>query len=149
MNDSLDKNVKTRWPRLQLVVAILFSGVAVGCGGSSGPKLATVSGTVTLNGDPVTGVNVTFIPRQNGSPSYGSTDEDGNYQLLFTHQKYGAELGSHDVLIEQPEPETDDSGKVLSPKPIVAVPDKFRHRGTLTAEVSSGRNKVNFELSRN
>lgn len=66
-----------------LVCAVLFT---CGCGG---PSLAPVSGTVTLDGQPVDGVRVTFEPIVGEADvtdaeyytSFGITDEQGRYEM--------------------------------------------------------------------
>lgn len=131
------------WLRVNL---ICFIGMAVGCGAKTGPDLAVVTGVITLDGEPVPGVNVTFIPQGKGSPSYGGTNEEGVYQLMFNQKRSGAEIGTHTVLIECPEPATDDSGQRIDPTPTVMIPPKYRQPGVLTAEVDFGRNQLDFDL---
>jgi hypothetical protein len=99
-----------------------------------------------MNDEAVPGVKVVFVPEVDGSPSYGVTDENGEFRLLFSQSRAGAELGTHNVLIENPEPETDDSGKVIGPTPLVKVPEKYRRPGALTADVYTGANEFDFSL---
>ena len=129
-----------------VVASIVTVSLGSGCGGRSGPALGTVTGKVTLDGEPVPGLSVTFIPEDRGSPSYGGTDENGVYRLYFNQNRVGAELGSHKVIIENREPETDDSGKPIDDTPIVKIPKKYQQPGQLTADVGSGRNNIDFDL---
>jgi hypothetical protein len=124
--------------------------IVLGCG-QSGPKLAAVTGTVTLDGKPVQGALVTFISKaENGSSSFGKTDANGKYQLEFSTERFGAMLGAHDVEIvtkrvdksEQP-----DTGAVVQ-KEFIAIPKHYA-RGALTAEVKAGSNVCNFPLTTN
>jgi hypothetical protein len=126
----------------------------VGCGGTPGPELGEVTGKVLLDGEPVVGATLTFIPEgPNGSPSYGKTDANGVYTLNFTNVKSGAMIGRHEVSVE--------SGKQLSKADIedlkaagetvpevssVKVPKKYKGKGALTAEVKAGKNTVDFAL---
>ena len=87
-----------------------------------------------------------FVPTEKGSPSYGGTDENGVYQLMFNHQRAGAMLGKHHVIIESPEPETDDAGNRILSAVYVEVPRRYSQPGLLTAEVSAGKNELNFTL---
>ncbi len=127
-----------------LGVALVVFGL--GCGRSSGPSLGTVTGTVTLDGEPLSGVRVTFVPQEKGSPSYGVTDENGSYRLYFNQKRFGAELGTHNVVLQNCERETDDSGKPVDDTPIVPIPRKYQLPGQLTADVDSGRNSIDFDL---
>jgi hypothetical protein len=132
--------------QIGFIASMSLVSLSLGCGNSSGPTLGTVTGLITVNGEPLTGANVIFVPKDNGSPSYGATDEEGVYRLMFNQHRAGAELGQHSVLIEYPEPETDDSGKRIRARPIVKLPEKYRQPGTLTADVNVGRNIVDFTL---
>ncbi|HEY4262438.1 MAG TPA: carboxypeptidase-like regulatory domain-containing protein [Schlesneria sp.] len=131
-----------RWFVLSAVI-VCFS---LGCGGSDGPKLGDVTGTITMNGSPVPGLNITFIPQDKGSPSYGGTDENGKYRLLFNQHRSGAQLGKHDVVIKNREPETDDSGNRILTGVVTEIPQKYGEPGALSTEVHSGKNKLDFAL---
>ncbi|MBL8808831.1 MAG: hypothetical protein JNM43_01530 [Planctomycetaceae bacterium] len=129
-----------------VLLLALFSVVA-GCGGSDGPELADVTGTVTLDGKPLARASIRFVPEAaGGSPSYGSTTEDGEYQLLFSAEKSGAMIGRHRVEIEMLEPEFDQEGKIVGEKPPV-LPAKYRNGTELSADVKSGSNTIPFQLS--
>jgi hypothetical protein len=74
-------------------------GLGGGCA-DNGPELAPVEGVVSLNGKPVPDALVEFQPQIGaGSPSYGSTDSQGKYVMLFSQQRAGALVGEHLVRI--------------------------------------------------
>ncbi len=78
----------------KLIAVLLFCGLSLLAGCSDGgPELREVTGRVTVDGKPVPGAILTFVPTAGGSPSYGGTDNDGNYKLMFTDTKYGAMVG--------------------------------------------------------
>lgn len=131
---------------LCVVSCICLVGIGLGCGKSDGPELGGVTGTVMMNGEPVPRVNVTFIPKDKGSPSYGGTNEHGEYSLMFDQNRPGAAVGQHDVLIEAPEQQTDDSGRPLNPAPKVKIAKKYQQPGALSADVESGQNVLDFTL---
>jgi hypothetical protein len=139
-------SIMSRSSLFLLVASIVSVSFGSGCGSRGGPPLGTVTGTVTLDGEPVPGVSVTFIPEDRGSPSYGGTDENGVYRLFFNQNRLGAEVGTHNVIIENREPETDDSGKLIDDTPVVKIPKKYQQPGQLTADVGSGRNNIDFDL---
>ena len=145
--------MKTR-PRLRVGLPTSLCGAVLlivgGC--SDGPKLADVSGTVTLDGKPVPGAVLTFIPENpEGSTSYGQTDAQGQYSLMFTRSKYGAMLGKHRVEIETRKISADEAADMKAAgeeaPAYVAIPKKYREAGALTAEVTSGSNKIDFPLT--
>ena len=136
-----------RLPSLRYFITGIFSvSLGLGCG-SGGPPLGTVIGTVTMNGEPVRGVNVIFVPEGKGSPSYGGTNKNGEFRLLFNRHRAGAQLGTHNVLIESPEPITDDSGKPINSTPIVKIPKKYRQHGSVRGGRLLGeKNELEFEF---
>jgi hypothetical protein len=131
-----------------LLACVGLISQAIGCGRPDGPPLGIVTGIVTMNDEPVSGANIKFTPKHKGSPSYGSTDDNGAYRLLFNQSREGAEVGDHSVVIEYPEPETDDSGRRIGPKPAFDIPQKYRQPGGLSVQVEAGRNNLNFVLNR-
>lgn len=140
---------------LQFTRVCLFCGclslLLVGCS-SSGPELAEVSGTITLDGKPVPGATISFFPEDpQGSPSYGGTDYDGKYTMMFTRDKYGAMLGKHRVEIETQKIAADEAAEMRAEgqelPSYVAIPKKYRDQGALSAEVKPGDNLIDFALS--
>ena len=121
--------------------------VCIGCGGDTGPELSFVSGKVTLDGKPLAKVSLQFTPEQEtGSPSYGATNADGEYELLFSTNRSGAMPGKHRVEITAVEPEVDQEGKLIDSASIVKIPTKYSVPGTLSADVHSGSNTIDFAL---
>lgn len=70
--------------------------IASGCGaGSDRPRLAQVSGIVTLDGEPVEGASVNFLPVAGGRLATGTTDATGRYTLTTFDKDDGAAVGEH------------------------------------------------------
>jgi hypothetical protein len=132
------------WPK-RLCVAASLVVLCSGCG-SSGPELGQVTGTVTLDGQPVPRASITFAPVEKGPASMGGTNKDGRYKLLYNTDRQGAVLGKHNVTIRSLEQDPDGDDKPSGPAP-VKVPAKYSQVGELTAEVKAGSQEVNFELS--
>lgn len=86
----------TRWLSIANL-ALLFPVLLVGCGGSDRPSLAPASGVVRLDGEPVEGATVTFIPVGGGRPASGRTDSNGRYTIKTYHDAPGAIVGDHKV----------------------------------------------------
>ena len=133
---------------LLLVFGLLL---ATGCGGA--PNAAAVSGTVTLDGQPLANAVVNFQPagseRNPGPSSIGRTNEKGEYNLEMAGVGRGAVLGAHKVKIycpvedaESNKPEEDRRTKQKD-----RVPPKYNVQSTLTKEVKAGNNTINFELT--
>ncbi|MBI1247907.1 hypothetical protein GC197_08725 [bacterium] len=78
---------------LPLSTALILILSAVGCSSSTEIPTGAVSGTITVNGSPVEGVIVTFVPDAAVRPSTGVTDTRGNYQAEFVSTQSGVALG--------------------------------------------------------
>jgi hypothetical protein len=85
--------------------SVLFLGLAVGCGGPDTP--VPVSGKVTLDGQPVAGAAIQFVPDGNGArrPASAGTESDGSYRITTHNPGDGALPGEYKVVITwEPEP---------------------------------------------
>jgi len=83
-----------------LFFLVLLTVVAVGCGPPL-PPMATVKGKVTVDGQPVTSGQVTFIPTDAKNSAFGSAgpiDSNGEY-TLSTAGHDGAPLGQYKVTV--------------------------------------------------
>ena len=133
-----------------LISTLSLVGVSVlglsGCSWtpSDEPELGTVSGTVTMDGRPLPGVWVGFAPAT-GRSSNGLTDKNGHFELNYLPEKRGAKVGSHKVAITTPR--EDESGAEV-PNFRELVPPQYNARTTLTADVKSGHNEINFPLTK-
>jgi len=133
------------------ILAASFLALASGCGGGD---LGAVSGTVTLDGQPLSGAQVTFMPDEGGGPSFGETDSSGKYVLQHNSGERGAVFGKHSVSIEMIEDEEEydaagmDEGTVGArrDKPKV-LPARYNEESELTADVEKGDNTVDFPLT--
>lgn len=141
----MEIQMKRRW------VWILLTALGAGCSSGDGPELTDVTGRVMVDGSPIAGAVLTFVPEAGGSPSYGRTDSDGRYQLMFTFTKSGAMLGKHNVEIESRKIPASEAEEMRASGQEVPeyreIPKAYRQPGALTAEVVSGNNEINFELN--
>ena len=76
-----------------LCIALMLLASFAGCGGSDIPT-AAVTGTITINGEPVEGIEVTFVPDAKIRPSVGLTDAQGRYKAQFVRSQSGVALGA-------------------------------------------------------
>lgn len=82
--------------RTVAVLMLLF--FSVGCG-SDRPPLATASGKVTMNGGPVAGATVSFVPVEGGRAATAMTDTEGVYVMNTYGDVDGAIVGDHYVAV--------------------------------------------------
>jgi len=121
-----------RVSRLQLFLVAMVA-VAVGGCAEDGPKLANVTGTVTMNGKPLAGALVEFTPQFPGSPSYGACDESGKYELVYSQTRKGAMIGAHTVRVST-------LNKNMGQREV--VPPEFNEDSRMTKEVEAGGDNV-------
>ncbi|MHC4400011.1 MAG: carboxypeptidase-like regulatory domain-containing protein [Planctomycetota bacterium] len=126
----------------RLGVLASFAVFVLGCGGES--DWATVSGLVTLNDEPVENARVEFQHEQ-GSASFGTTTAWGEYELMYSRNKEGAEPGKHRVQIWIPALEVDEEGKPIDPPD--GIPRYYRWPERKEV-VEPGYNEKNFKLTK-
>ena len=101
-------------------------------------------GLVTLDSRPVFEAQLMFQPEA-GSPSYGVTDKDGQYELAFNRDHRGALVGSHTVSIEMDTQIVGPDGRYIR-RP-QAIPPRYNTQSELRREVEPDRENVfDFEL---
>lgn len=93
-------------PRMYLIALAFMMVAVIGCGGGSSEPLVdvvAVSGKVTLNGEPLSGAGITFIPQGAGTgrPCYGATGDDGAYVLKTQDGREGCPVGKCKVIISK------------------------------------------------
>ncbi len=125
------------------VTALIFVGPLAGCGGPG--NVGEVTGTVTLDGNPLAGAMVTFTPAEGGLPAAGRTDESGRYTLQYSRDAGGAKIGEHRVTITTYS-EGDPDAESPVPSSPEKVPAKYNVDSELTATVKPGGNQIDFPL---
>ncbi|MCH9654416.1 MAG: hypothetical protein K0U86_05560 [Planctomycetes bacterium] len=116
----------------------------MGNGGEPTPDLGEVTGTITLDGTPLSKANVTFQPAAVGDKgrsraSSAITSADGQFKLAYNSDTSGASIGKHKVIISKMSDNPEEAGLQL-------VPTKYNDATELTADVVAGENTINFDL---
>ncbi len=134
-------NASSKIPHIRWVIAATW-GVSVfsGCF-NSGPALSEVHGKVMSAGKPVAGVSVEYQPLDSKTASsVGYTDQDGNFRLRFTRDRYGAAPGQHQVkLYIDPE-----SGSDTPPQ--FRLPDKYSKKSEIKVNVPGLESEHIFDV---
>jgi hypothetical protein len=131
----------TRIRTASRLAAVTLLAACSGCG-PGGPELADVTGTVTLDGKPVQGAILEFIPQEPGkSTAWGSTDEDGRYEMAFGQSRQGAFPGRTLVRIT-----SDDRVSLGGEKYEFTelFPPKYNAQSEQYVDVASGENEIDF-----
>lgn len=138
--------------RRQLALPLLAMTAGwYGCGVAA-PELAEVTGTITLNGQPLQGAAVRFTPVSGaGWPAHGTTNAEGRYRLLSADGRPGAMPGQHMVAISVEELlAAEQAEQILRgrdfPLPAPQIPARYSSGEFLRADVQPGRNVRDFAL---
>jgi hypothetical protein len=131
---------KAGTPRLVFAIC-LVSLCAGGCSSrpKDFPKLAPVTGTVTMDGQPLARAVVTFLSEK-GVAASGATDANGRYTLLYRGSADGASPGRNTVTVTTV-PDDPNMGVVKE-----RIPAAYNTQSTLTADVVAGTNTFDFSL---
>lgn len=124
-----------------------------GCGSSEGYTLVPVSGTITLDGQPLAGASISF-QRAGGEATVGPgsgavTDAGGKYELKTAEveSRPGAVVGMHVVRITGVQEQRDASDDTPRPMAKDPVPPRYRDPGLTFDVPAGGTDKANFELT--
>jgi hypothetical protein len=110
-----------RYARWLCLVSVPVLVVAAGCRDSL--PLGEVDGVITMDGQPLPEVLITFVPEAagNGTPvrSMAVSDDEGRYRLQAETLVSGAVLGEHRVIVEDlavlKAPRTEDGTVITHP----------------------------------
>jgi hypothetical protein len=142
----------THAQRIGLGLALLLGLFSTGCG-SGGPAMGRVSGTVKIDGEPLTKGTVTFVATDGKNPNAtGTIGPGGSYTLQTTEPGDGAVVGSYKVAISDVDANALNTEMPGMPPPVAksAVPKMYLDANSsgLTATVEAGSNTKNFELKK-
>jgi hypothetical protein len=129
----------------------LSLAVCGGCG-KGGPEKASVSGTVTYNGEPIPRGVIGFIPTEgNTGPTAGGSVVDGKFDV---DDDMGPVLGKHLVSISGTRPTgrridvypVAAPGKVIRDELLPLVPGSFQSEPKKVVTIESGHNELKLEF---
>lgn len=121
-----------------------FLVVLGGCGGNP----ASVTGLVTIDGEPLERGKVGFTPVSAGMKAIGKIDSSGNYELK-TNRESGLQVGEYQVTVISTEPGVVNPGGGPPMPGKSLIPKRYgRTRSSeLRFTVERGSNTINLELS--
>jgi len=122
------------------IALIVLCALALGCSQNTGPKLAKVTGTVTLDGVPVEGAGLEFIAEA-GGVAYGRSGAAGSYYMSFGSSRTGAIVGRNQVRITAGDKVTVGDKKFESKE---IFPKKYNASSELFVDVAAGSNRFDF-----
>ena len=129
-------------------IAIASLGLLCGCGSSLTD--ATVTGVVTIDGERAPeGIQVLFQPTAKGSsPSSGTTDAEGRYELRYNALTSGATSGEH-VVSFTIRYEEDENRVPFVPSHLkgIRIPRALQEDSSLKKTVEAGANQIDLEIT--
>lgn len=150
--------------RLSLV--LITVSMVLGCSSGNQPNygalgLVDISGKITLDGKPVPGAAVCFYEPDGIRFSYGMTDRDGYYEMMFNSKKSGVTpgkklvkistvdipLGAKQLLDGSNFEEVDADAQ--KPSKGELIPDRYNKKSTLQIDVQGASSRQNFDLRTN
>lgn len=132
------------------ITVLAFVALVGGCA-ESGPPRGSVQGRVTLDGQPVDGATIVFLPtKDTRGPAIGGAVKGGSYAIPAVQ---GPVVGWNRVEISGLRRKT---GKMFQPplvppgvqaeETVEAIPARYNKESTLTVEVKAGKNQLDFPL---
>ena len=125
--------------RLAAAIVLTCSVLLQGCGGSGDrPPLGQVNGQVTYDGKPVSGIIISFQPKQ-GRAATAQTDAEGRYELIYRYGVKGAKIGPNTVNFAWP----------MGADGSFAIAEKYAAQSIFKREVKAGTETMDFKLTSN
>lgn len=137
------------WRFISLTGLFVLATSVAGCGGSDGIERYGVSGTITLDGEPLDTGAIQFGPEDGQGMSGGAAIQDGTYEIPADR---GLPAGKYRVRISSaggaPQPEEEAPGESLENLATERIPAKYNVNSQETVEITTdGDNTFNFDIS--
>ena len=139
---------------LALGVVVGVSTWLTGCGGAGdAPETVAAKGTVTVDGKPMSGLSVAFVPTS-GKLATGETDDQGNFTLTTNEPGDGAVVGSYSVAINKIQEVTEampgmEGYKKPEPPPFSKKYTDVKTSGLIaTVDADPSKNEFKFDLQK-
>lgn len=125
------------------LLGLFLSAVILSTAGCGKGKTIKVEGVVTLDGKPLPGATVSFMPVGEGRPASGRTDADGRFRLTTYRTDDGALPGDYKVVVVVKEADEKFLGR--DPETFTNEEKASARVGTMTPK---GKKKIAAEQSK-
>ncbi len=123
---------------LLLVLFAVALCVIAGCG----PSSSTVSGKVTLDGQPLANGSISFTPEDGQTATAGAAITNGAYTVELPPGKKRVEISATKVVGQVRAYEGDPNSPMMDD----VRPIEFTSKSPMTVDIAAGENQHNFEL---
>ena len=131
-----------RWRALAIVIpALVLAAPLAGC--SSQPP--AVSGDVTLDGQPLADGVITYVPVDQQTPNVEVKIQDGKYSARVPVGSYKVRINAAKAPGER-RIKYDSTGTPPPEAYAERIPERYNAKTELSADISSGDNKRDWEL---
>jgi len=113
-----------------------------GCGGS---ELATVSGTVTLDGQPLKEGSMRFVPADGKAPTEAAMIHDGKFTAQLQRTNYKVEI--HATKLVDSGVKLDEKGPGGGPTAVELLPQRYNVQSELKLTVTGPARDARFDLT--
>ena len=124
---------------------VCFVMVLAGCG-ATGPDLVEVTGTVTLDGQPVDGAVVGFRPSE-GTPAAATTDATGKFTLRVSVGQCAITVIKSETVGGGAVAGADETAQEVQTKSLLPIKYSAAQGSGLTADVQRGMAPLTLELT--
>jgi hypothetical protein len=128
-----------KWVRFAPWAVLL---VAIGCGSKD---QAIVTGTVTLNDQPLQNGTITFLPADGATASAAGVITDGKYRVEMPPGEKRVLISAMQVVGQRQVYEGDPDSPVVD-EVREMIPPQYNAASTLTVDVQAGNHKQDFNL---
>ncbi|WP_425618535.1 hypothetical protein NA78x_002244 [Anatilimnocola sp. NA78] len=129
---------------MKLGFCLLLGIATLGCLAGCGSQVGTVSGQVTVDGQPLTKGVISFVPEKNPNSSTTVEIVNGNYTAQVVAGKSVVQISA--PIVTGTFPEHDGPGAALLERTEESLPAKYHSASELSFEVKPGSNTQSWSL---
>ncbi len=119
-------------------------GLVAGCGPSDG--LITISGSVTLDGEPVEDGSISLMPINGGSMG-GGLIENGYYSAKSSPGEMAVQIHAH-KMVQKKNPTREEIERGLTEDSISIIPNVYNRQSKLRITVAPDQRNFEFNLTK-
>ncbi|MEW4565056.1 hypothetical protein AB1K70_21205 [Bremerella sp. JC770] len=127
-----------------LVVLLASLGFLAGCGASDG--MITISGSVTLDGEPVQDGSISLMPINGGSMG-GGLIEDGYYTAKSSPGEMAVQIHAH-KMVKKKNPTREEVERGLTEDSVSIIPNVYNRQSKLRIDVAPDQKNFEFNLTK-
>lgn len=123
---------------------LLFNSLLSWVAGCNKSDLNSVSGVVTLDGQPLKEGTIQFAPADGKAPSQAAMIQDGKFSTELRRTNYKVEM--HATKFIDTGAKLDEKGPGGGPTAVELLPSRYNVQSELTLKIDGSRSDVRFDL---